>query len=311
MIATPTIRTELRCLLAEDGYEVKGDKLRCLNPAHEDKHPSEHIFDDDRGGHLYCFACGHHLDAVQYLVEHRGASMRQALEHLGLSEATGPRPKIPAKPTMRARQPEGCGSKRDLKSLPDSYLNRFLSKIERTYRIPPALIGRGFQDEDIGDLCIAEGEDGAGLFAIFGPNGELLNVKRRYAGKNVNPRYDYLVAGNGSPAWCSPGILTHDEVLVVEGELNAMAAWLACPEVGVMGPAGSGGCLHLDALKGRTVYIYADDDKAGDKARERWVRQAREAGARHILVLEAWPDGDACDVAGRLSRAALRKRLTT
>lgn len=236
--------------------------------------------------------------------------MREALQYLGLSEPTSTRPKTPATLTTRAARIKGCGSKRDLKVLPDGFRKRYALKVESTHRVPPALIGRGFQEDDIPTLWIAEGENGDGLFAISGPEGQLLNVKRRHAGKDANPRYSYEVAGNGSPAWCSPRILEADEVLVIEGELNGMAAWLARPELGVMGPAGANGCLHLDALRGRIVYVYADRDDPGDKARERWAQQANDAGAKRVYTLDPWPDGDACDVAGRLSREHLRERLT-
>lgn len=301
---------ELRRMLAEDGHSIRGDKIHCLNPAHDDRNPSEHVFGDDRGGHVYCFSCGHHLDAVEYLVEHRGTSMREALMHLGLSEG-------PVMPTQRrARAPVvsapvrgGCGAKRPLRQLPEGFLKRHEAYVEQTFRIPPALSGRGFQVEDIPTLLMAEGQDGDGLFAIFGAAGELLNVKRRLAQRRGDRRYLYEVAGNGSPAWCSPGIADTGEVLIIEGELNAAVCWLVRKDLGVMGPAGANGCLHLEPLKGKAVHIYADGDEAGAKARERWARQAHDAGAIRVHLLDPWPDGDACDVAGRLSRAHLRSRL--
>lgn len=312
MTAPAVARDDLRRMLTEDGHAGRGGAFHCPSPTHEDRHPSAQVFDDERGGHSHCFACGYHVTAVEYLVEHRGATMRQALEQLGLSDTrTGLPPARPLKP--RARPPTGCGSNRPLRTLPDAFRKRYAERVELQTlegRVPPALIGRGIHEEDISKLWLAEGDDGDGLFAIFGPAGELLNVKRRHAGKHANPRYAYEVAGNGSPAWCSPGILDADEVLVIEGELNGMACWLARPDLGVMGAAGANGCLHLEALKGKTTHIYADGDAAGDKARHRWADQARAAGAATVHVLDPWPDGDACDVAGRLSREHLRKRLT-
>lgn len=106
-----------------------------------------------------------------------------------------------------------------------------------------------------------------------------------------------------------PGFLEHDQVLVIEGELNGMAAWLAAPELGVMAVAGTNGALHLEALKGRTVYVYADADDTGQKARDRWAAQALEAGATKVYTLAPWP-ADACDLAGKEGRPALRERLT-
>ncbi len=156
--------------------------------------------------------------------------------------------------------------------------------LERHYRqaarlrcVPLSMKGRGFTLPDLKKFgCCAEGDDA--LFPVFGPNGTVLNIKRRKAHpKTKLDRYTGL-KGHGSPAWCSPDFLNHNEVLVIEGELNAMACSLARLDLGVMGVAGTSGSLHLDALKGRTVYVYADDDEVGREARDKWAAQAQGQG---------------------------------
>lgn len=40
--------------------EIRGNKVRCLNPDHQDTNPSMHLF----GDHVHCFACGFHGDVT-------------------------------------------------------------------------------------------------------------------------------------------------------------------------------------------------------------------------------------------------------
>jgi DNA primase len=61
-------------------------------------------------------------------------------------------------------------------------------------------------------------------------------------------------------------------------------------------------------LLSQTVYVYADGDAPGQKARERWALAAYNVGAKSVMTLEPW-EMDACDVAGRLERDARREQL--
>lgn len=305
---TPTpLRDALRRLIFEDGHEIRNGKVMCLNASHHDRHPSQHVYDDDRGGHAYCFACGHRVDAVDYLVRYRGSTTRDALRVLGLS--TNQRV-FPASKRIPVARRSARATLCDSRSVSAAVLERLERRVEATSRIPAALIGRGFTVGDIRRLSLGEGAGGSGIFPILGPRGELLNVKVRQANVSSGSRYVYEIRGNGSPAWCSPGILDATEVLVIEGELNGMAAWLARPDLGVMGVAGTSGCLHYEPLKNRAIYVYADGDTPGQKARERWARTGVAAGATDVYVVSPWSDGDACDVAGQLGRDDLRWRLS-
>lgn len=281
----------------------RAGKIQC--PAHHDEHPSCQVYED----HAFCFACGWHADVIRWLEKVQGMSTGDAIRE---AERLAGVPLWP-EPRRKGGRKNGKildGRRCEPRPLPDSLLKRHVRRVENTHRVPPALLGRGFARDHLEALLIAEADEGGdALFPILGPEGELLNIKRRFAHKRDGQRYAYEVTGRGAPAWCSPGILEAEAILVMEGELNAMISWIARPDLGVMGPAGANGCLHMGALKGQTVFIYADKDEAGDKARERWVNNAREAGASRVLVLDPWPDGDACDVAGLLSLEALRKRL--
>lgn len=124
-------------------------------------------------------------------------------------------------------------------------------------------------------------------FEVRGPEGETLAIKRR-CDTTTGQRYRYLTAGQGAPAWCSPQLLGADCEVWIEGELNgvAVAAALAGSKTGVQGMAGAGGRPHTDHLRERprTVYIYADSDDAGRRARARWQELAEQHGcAAHQL----------------------------
>lgn len=288
--------------LVHQTHDVNSDgKISC--PAHEDgRNPNCHIYDD----HAFCFACGWHADAIEWLKVVHGLTTRDAIKEAERLAGTMPAPASspPRRPTT-PKPTRSCHAK----PLPEGARKRHLKLVEASYRVPPALIARGIYEEDLEPLLIAELQNGDAGIAITGPHGELLNIKRRHQHVRNGQRYRYEIAGLGSPAWCSPGIHAADELLVIEGELNAITTWLARPDLGVMGIAGTNGCLFLELLTGRTVYIYTDGDEPGDKARKRWADLAHQAGATRVLAIDPWPDGDACDVAGHLGRDALRRRL--
>ena len=59
-------------------------KIRCPNPAHEDRNPScEHYNAGKPDERWYCFACDWQADRVQFDVDINGLSMRDALEKHG------------------------------------------------------------------------------------------------------------------------------------------------------------------------------------------------------------------------------------
>lgn len=87
-----------------------------------------------------------------------------------------------------------------------------------------------------------------------------------------------------------------------------MASWLARPDLGVMGVAGAKAAIYTEGLRGKTVYVYADGDEVGLEARTRWAKQAVEAGAAKVFILEPW-EVDACDIAGLYGRNELARRL--
>lgn len=160
---------------------------------------------------------------------------------------------------------------------------------------------------------------GARAFFLRGPDGQVWGLKVRNLGTadalqtSGLDRYVYRIGRHGAPAWCSPKYGQGAGVLIVEGELNGVAAAYGLQVVGasidVQGLAGAGGTPFLEGLSGRPVYLYADPDAAGVACLERLGKLAAAAGASEVRVLTASAKGDFCDLAGSEGVAALGGRL--
>ncbi len=284
-----------RDLVMETHDLDRSGKVVC--PFHDDHSPSCHIYPDS----YHCFSCGAHGDALDWTKQVHNLTTAESIRRLqqsvgGFISPAAPRPVRAQKPVPTFRPVD-----------PEALKAHHLRAAQLDY-VPARMQGRSFSVDDLRSLQFAAyGEDA--VFPIPGPDGRILALKRRYSEPRDGQRYRYTTLGHGCPAWCSPGFTERGEVLVVEGELNAMACFLARPELAVMGVAGTNGPLHLEALQSRTVYVYADGDPVGQKARDRWAAQALEGGAARVSVLDPW-ELDACDLAGRYGRATLREQLS-
>jgi DNA primase len=283
--------------LVAETHSIVFGKARC--PFHDDPTPSCHIYDD----HFFCFACGAHGDALTWLEQVQNLSKAEAIKELERRSGVGA--SIVSSKSIPSQKPRAIG---DSQSLPENVVDLHLKRASRLERIPLALEDRGFTLEDLHLHWIASENEDA-LIPIFNPDGYMVAIKRR---KHIlNPkeqRYIYLTAKCGAPAWCSSNFSNYDTVLVIEGELNATICAAVHPEMAYIGVAGTENHLWLDVLKAKTVYIYADGDASGQKARERWALAAHNVGAKSVMILAPW-EMDACDIAGKLGRDALRERL--
>ncbi len=285
--------------LAIETHDVdRTGKVLC--PSHSDRSPSCHIYENG----FHCFACGAHGDHVDWLRLVHNLGVAEAIKELG-RRAGG---YVPAPASGRASTPLKPRAT-SFKPVAPDVLTQHWRLASRLSRVPSSMEGRGFTFENLEHLGFAAPGDDA-VFPITGPDGVVLALKRRYVRPYRGQRYRYTTPGHGTPAWCSPGFSDQDEVLVVEGELNAMACWLAAPELAVMGVAGTGGSLHLDALRDRTVYVYADGDEPGRKACGKWATRVLAAGAAKVHALAPW-HADACDIAGQEGRGVLAELIRT
>ena len=276
-------------------------RLKGLCPFHNEK-TSSFVVSTDKG--LYrCFGCGASGDLFTFVMATQGLEFKAALEQLvqrvGGSYLTTAAPRVSARPER---------VKSAFTVVEAGTLELHRRRAAQLTKGPKALSGRGFTVSDLRRLGIAASGDDA-IIPITGPTGAVFALKRRYAEVCGTTRYIYDTPGHGTPAWCSPGFLEAVEILIIEGELNGMACYLARPDLGVMGVAGTNGAIYPDPLEGKTVYVYGDGDKVGLEARARWAQEATDAGAAKVYLLEPW-DMDACDVAGKLGRNELTGRLS-
>lgn len=158
----------------------------------------------------------------------------------------------------------------------------------KTARFGPAVAARGFTPEHAAAFHLAD-EGGDLFFEVRDPTGRLLAIKARRATEQGG-RYYYATKDHGSPPWCSPE--AGGPILMVEGELNALSAHLARPDLQVIGLTGTGGKFDPAWVKDRDVYVYgdADPDGRGLRARDRNADLVRRAGGRatELPALE-WP----------------------
>lgn len=304
----PTLKAsrDFRILVAETHTLGRDGKIHC--PFHDDEHPSCHIYPDG----YKCFGCGAYGDHLTWLEEIQGLSVAAAIAYL--AEGGGSvRPRRPVERRTRAVQ--------SYSPIGPSAYSSYARRLRVTNRLPKALENRGLNLEQALQLGIAALGDDA-LLPIAGPSGDILALKRRFYTSRDGGRYAYTTVGHGSPAWCSPDFSSFENVLIIEGELNGMVSYSVLKEAGaevaVMGVAGVYGGLHEAALSGKRVYVWADGDGAGTRAKKRWQAKARRAGSVFAKGLPPTP-ADACGLAaqeGRLYLAswllgAMNKRLRT
>lgn len=167
---------------------------------------------------------------------------------------------------------------------------------------------RGFTLEEARFLGLGQDREGNLVLPILGASGKPEAVKLRL--QRGPYRYRYLVRGHGNPAWHSPGFGRGKEVLAVEGELNAMACYLALRgRLDVLGIPGAGARIPWESVGRRRVYLYADGDEAGQEALRRWRGEAEARGLK-AFPLSPLPGGlDACKWKDRFGGEALREAL--
>lgn len=145
------------------------------------------------------------------------------------------------------------------------------------------------------------------VFAVRGPTGRVVNFKRRVHGA-ARSKYSVMIPGHGTPAWCNPRYGQASRLLVIEGELNAAAAWRVIRELGldfdVQGLPGTDTTPFLEGLD-REVWVYADADESGERMRARIQDLAFRVGAPRVRQIPALAEGDFCDVLGRAGVLAL------
>ena len=307
-------RLDLPALFREMGVRLREGRThaghpyytgRC--PFHDDKEPSLSIVRYPDGWGWKCHAgCGQGT-VVDFLMVRDGTgraeAVRKALEMAGLAEEAS---KIATririgekKPATRPEPPEtDAGPDEEAQKRLDALMGRFHEarmRLEEQQDPPPLLARYGISLEVASSAGLGLEDDGGLLIPLYGMWGGLLNIKKRNP-EGRKPRYYYLVRGLTAPPWRSPNLQPGTPaVLVVEGEMNGLAAYEVFyrrrERIGVLGMPGAESSLGEWAgwLAGKDVFIYADDDEPGRKARERWADEARRAGAVRVRQMPSLP----------------------
>jgi len=269
-------------------------KVPC--PIHEERTPSCHIYEES----WHCFGCNEGGDVFDWIKAVERLDSTQAYQRLAELSGSSLSKNKPFRTVTKASKPVSYTN------VPELRLQAHYAAVGRLTGVPEALQNRGFDLADCQTLLIAADGPNA-VIPITGPDLTILNLKTRFNSPKGDLRYLGL-SGHGAPAWCSPNINEAEEILIIEGELNAAACWLARPDLGVMGIAGTSGRVHRSVLKSKTVFVYCDDDMPGRAAKERLVETAWSCGASSVYKVDPWVM-DACDIAGKQGRAALRELL--
>lgn len=258
-----------------------------------DRHPSLSLF---RARGVWFFrdhATGESGNAYHLLLAagfSKGEAVAILLGEKALPEL--PREKAPV------RRPRRDGSGKDVSRL----LREAQERLRASPHLPEVLQGRGISLQEAVILGMGLSPDGDLYLPIYDSQGEVVAVKIRHLHPREGQRYRYLQRGSGTPPWYGPGYGRKKGVLVVEGELNAVALYLAVGDVlDVVGVAGVNGTLPTP--DGRPLFLLLDGDEAGEKAAGRW---REELGGVVLAPLEG---GDACEVAHAQGRDALRKEV--
>lgn len=301
-------------VLERQGHREGGEiRFRCPQPDHVDEHPSARW--NPKKGVWCCDACS------------AGGGFSKLADLLGIAPEAKwnserhHRTMQSARP-MKSRTPQWCKAKPIESALERIYWDAV--RKQWPGRLPVAAEGRGFEAADGPTLGFTRWPGGDLMFPLLDPLNNIVGAKVRLAkqgsakylpvGPNTNhPTYrrPKWPGGGNDRAWCSPGISSMDTVLIVEGELSAMIAFLAVGDMlGVMGTNGTSGKLWREVFEGRHVLVYADGDAAGQKALERWADESRIAGAKTVTTLGPLDGGmDFCDFAHQHGREALRDWL--
>lgn len=251
------------------------------------------------------YATGHHGDVVDFLMQVENYDKAEALKI-----ASGGRG------LERSKQPVKVSAQKPAEQLPDQVLRpvgertrQFANQSVRELRrdgVPAVWSKRGFTAADCNLLKLGRnGEDGVIPIAR---GKSLVNLKIRLA-DTERGKYRYAEPGHGSPSWYSPNIDTAEVIILLEGELNAMAVYLSMDEkyatIGVAGASQPVTKQDLEVINNRPVYVIADDDLAGRQAAIRWCAQVPSAAG----VMRPLGKQDACDVMGSYGKLSLNKQM--
>ena len=271
------LKKSLPLWLKEHGCSLKKN-FRCLNPQHEDKHPSMHYFPQTETVH--CFACG-----VTYDIFH----------------LVGQEEHIPDFPSQLKRVQERYGfSQRE----PSSFLGEKKENDEQSVALfieqhrtnqPPELL-EWFSTRGIPEQAVKAAHiflfEGRAVFPVS-RHGRWVSWCGRALQDDVTPRYRNSAGKMG--IWGVDALFsqTGQPIAVCEGILDAMSLQLCgCKAVALCGAGNTGRLIQeLQNLPGSLppLIFAGDDDEAGREMCRQLKAWMTEAGG--VCTCLALPDG--------------------
>jgi DNA-binding transcriptional LysR family regulator len=306
-------------LFRELGVKLSGDPRKYLKgkcPFHEDATPSLSLTYNDSGWHWHCFkGCGKGSVVDFYKI-------RDGLDDTAASKAVladfgdghTPEPRRGVRRTVRTAKEK---LDETLKKLPDAVVKQ-LSRAQERLRAGEKLellSNYGLTVEDATEARLGIDADGGLMIPLYANSGELRHIKKRFV--SGPKRYGYMATGLGAPPWLSPNLIEAPAVLITEGEMNGIAAYSALLreglDVGVIGMPGAEARLNGEAilLRDKDVYIHADADPPGEKAKGQWFEEVAAAEAGHIATLPPLLEIDFADYLAAQGHEKLAMYLET
>ncbi|TDE87357.1 toprim domain-containing protein [Deinococcus sp. S9] len=280
----------------------------CVNPAHDDRHPSMHLATRGRyAGKFKCWACGISGDVVDLVAVALGVKAGAALDWLDGQQRADPMPK--PKPRVEREAP---------KLNEDLYPFAFQAYHERSDAAALWLANRGLAP--VMDAFFLGSTDAPGFPVSLLPQKWDSETGRVYQHKNFLNRLviPYLMPdgsvpfvnaralGEAKPKYlkasrpqggCVPPYLLHmmlemsDQIFLAEGEVDALSLHVALPGVAAAAIPGTQTLSERDEplFEGKDIVIVMDNDAAGVKAREELERRLRPY-ARSVTQAYVHPD---------------------
>lgn len=264
---TKTLKSCLPQWLREHGLPLH-KPFACLNPAHQDAHPSMGY--NEKNQTVHCFACGATYDIFDLVGQEENltdfpSKMKAVNRRYGGGEII----RVTAKPTQAFPYKEGGG------------------------RSDPYFTGRGLSDETVRRFGLVV-ENGYAVLPVF-VDGVCRSVCRRAIDPAVEPRYQN--SRGAMQLWNSAAMerAAGKELFVTEGIFDALSLEeLGFPAVALCGAANTGKLVqkideYVPVAWPERVILAGDADAAGQGMNEKLREQLTARGIACAVL--ALPDG--------------------
>lgn len=264
---TKTLKSCLPQWLREHGLPLH-KPFACLNPAHQDAHPSMGY--NEKNQTVHCFACGATYDIFDLVGQEENltdfpSKMKAVNRRYGGGEII----RVTAKPTQAFPYKEGGG------------------------RSDPYFTGRGLSDETVRRFGLVV-ENGYAVLPVF-VDGVCRSVCRRAIDPAVEPRYQN--SRGAMPLWNSAAMerAAGKALFVTEGIFDALSLEeLGFPAVALCGAANTGKLVqkideYVPVAWPERVILAGDADAAGQGMNEKLREQLTARGIACAVL--ALPDG--------------------